>query len=373
MNVNPYYFWQLAQDINDYPGTPVPIDAVQPCNFVVYDAGFYGGSQSGRDEVWNAILLAEDQFRNYAGYFVAPSYACDEWSFRYGDHRGHIRLRNAKIKALGKEALTLLGTVSVSPVDSSGNPLDITDENGDGLLDTTTIRIPVQSGVSADEISVYFRESDWVNGTTRCRNEIRPIRVKETAGQWVITFSSWMMVKPKLHTGLPQRPLDPENLSIYATSVDVYRRWTDPSTAIVAQRKNRYQCRCGQTEDCYVCENAEACIVNAERGMIEIKWSGAECCHLCTERLCINYLSGDCGNESLIARLAAAYLGRDVCCGGNPEIKYWMADYIATDDRGKVVTSLSDYEKSNQFGTRRGQVDAFRYLRTRRAIKAIRI
>ena len=367
--VNPYYGFQMAQDINDYPGTPIPLDAVQPCNWLVYNSGLYGGSQAGRNEIWDALLLAEQKFHRFTGYWSSPTFDCDEWSYKKAYIGGPIRLKNAKLKSIGREAFTLLQSVTISAATA------IADANNDGILDTITFTIPVQAGVSVSEIAVYFSQEDW-NGDDRCRHEIRPISVRTVGANWEISFSSWMAVRPKLYVGFPQSALNPENLSIYALKFDVYRRWSDPTAAIVAWRKNIPCSCCSNTGECYTCYNVDACIVNAERSIIEIRPKVSNenfCCPVCTQRLCIHYLSGDCDNDNLIARLASAELGRDICCGGNTEIKYWMQDFVGVTSSGKLTTVLNARELSNPFGTRRGQIEAYRYLLNRRATKAIRI
>lgn len=378
-----YAFWQLGQWRRDYPQTVIPInDAIAPCAQFVYERCHQECTIAGRDQICKAIEKADRAFLDYMRYPSTPTALCAEFFFGRGDHclnvsgsrpfrGGPLQLPHYKIKQLGKETLAKLQTLTFDPA------TQLTDTNGDALYDRATITLakPLMDGateVAADEIALFFVEADRGNSNC-CRWEIRDLTVKETTTEFVITVNSWVMVKPHVYDSYrmidqDEDIHDPQNVTIYPTQLDLYRRWVDTTQAVTLYRKP-VTCSCGREvgDACYECETIDACILSAEQGLINVTLPNLDdcgCCPKCVERLCVRYAAGSCNEEELIANLAASYLPGDVCC--NPtRIKHSQAEYVAVSERGKLMTTLSAAEMANPFGTRRGQVDAYRELRAR--------
>lgn len=372
MCVNPYYGFQLAQDRGAYRSTPIPITAGMPCSELIYENPTQGGQISGRSWIWNAILTADEKFHHFTRYWPVPTQVCDEYNFQRPYSDGLIRLRDAKIKALGQETFTLIDTLTI--VDA--NFLDL---NNDSLYDTVRLTYTIPASVTdLDEITVFLAADDREYVDSFCRAQVRPVKVKRIDATTVrLDLPIFSLVRPILYRGYAVDPIDPALITNFVSQVEIYRKWIDPSKAITIMRRTDTDCLCdSSSEECYDCENVDACIVNAEDGLIRVdmRGDGSSCyCRKCAHRMCIHYVAGDCGYPELIARLAAAELRGDICCGTSPEVRYWQADYIGVDARGKVTTSLLVSEQGNQFGTKRGQVEAYRYLRERRKFKAVRI
>lgn len=355
--VNPYYFWQFAQLRTVYPMTDIP-QYDTGCNPVVYERCTGGCNVAGRNEVLSAILSAEQAFRDQAGYWPSLQPDYDEHYFPRGFRGGRIQLRSSKVKQLGRLKLESIQIEALEDV-------AIQDTDGDGLPDSVALTIAPIAGMSIDELAVFFVDGD--QAFDDCRNEIRPITAKESNGQWVLTWPAWLSVKPRVYRDWRQPILDPLDPTLYPTHVHLFRRWVDPSEAVVIMRKP-VQCGCDRTGECYVAECADACILSHEEGIVEINLpAGCGCCNQCFDRLCVHYVSGECDSPELrllLARLAAAYIGRDICCGEmSGEVGYWQADYVGVSDRGRTVTTLTDAERASAFGTRRGGIEMYRYLR----------
>lgn len=359
MSHNPFYFWQLAQKKVDYPGTPIPDDGV--CNPLAYKKGWQEGTV-GRDEVYRAIIEAEQQFSEFAGYYPFPTYDCYEQAYycTRTDGRLRFKLPHKKIIEIGAEQLDLVQTLTIDDT-------AYTDRDGDGIIDWFEITIPDES---AANLTLFFIEDDWCDKPL-CRNEIAPLCFEQSGDDVIVSGHSWLLVKPILYGNQTTVALDPNDLAIYADQLQIYRRTTYAAGAVRILSKP-WACNCSTSEECYEAEDAELCIVNAEQGVVELKVDHC-CCIRCIDKICVNYLSGDCGNESLIARLAAANLGRDVCCCENKETAYWMQDFVTVDSRGRIATPLNQVQASNFFGTRRGQLEAFRMLRRKQSLNLARL
>lgn len=360
MSFNPYYFWQQAQDPNTYTDTVIPIDPFSTCSEIVYNLGLLGGSSAGRLEAWNAIKIAEEAFHDFTGYWPGPTQGCDEFSFN--PYRGgKLRLRSGKLIQLGKEVTTELVTV---PVATS----DITDEAGDGVPDTVTVFTP-DDGNGVTGLHIHFSEDVWLN-SDRCYHEIQPAEFTTDGTTITITFPSWIFIRPTLYRGFNQGPVDPSDPAVYATEIVLSRVTVDEDQAVEVCYREDPGCSCQPVVECCTCAPRSACIVNASIGLIEILPEALENCGCpkCIERVCVHYVSGECDNLWL-ARLAAAYLGREICCKTNSEIDYWQEDYVGVDGSGRIVTPLMESERANPFGTRRGHVETFRFYRKKRIRK----
>lgn len=376
-----YPYWQLGQWRRDYPRTVIPVnEGTAPCAQFIFERCHQECTIAGRDQICKAIERADRAFLDYMRYPSAPSALCAEFFFGPGDHclnvtgqkpfrGGTLQLPHYKIQQLGKETLTYLQTLTFDPA------TQLTDQNSDAIYDRATITIakPLMAGtVAADEITIFFVEAD--RGNSRCcRWEIRDLTVKETATEFVITAPAWVMVKPHVYDSYKMIEQDedihdPANLTIYPVQLDLYRRWVDTTQAVTVHRKP-VACSCGRQvgDACYECETIDACLLSAEQGLIDVRLPSlgdCGCCPKCVERLCVHYVAGSCNEDDLIAKLAAAYLHGDACCKPST-IAYWQADYVAVSERGKLMTTLSAAEMSNPFGTKRGQVEAYRQLRAR--------
>lgn len=366
------HFFQFSQDTRLWPNTPIPIEATQPCHPLVYEYGSQGGDISGRKQIYDAILRADEEFYNYTRFWPVPTQMCDEFSFKQGHSGGTLRLSSGKLKGIGR--LTFTHFVNVPLLDAMFQDLD-----GDGVIDHAVFTVDTPT-FNPKELRAFIGQENWNCDAADCYNKIDGICLKPVVGDTAIItveLPVYRLVKPSILDGYSQKPIDPNDLENYVDSLDLYREWINPATAITIMRRTDAGCACGaETDACYACENVEACVVNAERGLIRLKMRGSDnpCyCTKCAHRVCISYVAGDCGHPAIIAHLAATYLCKSLCCSASEELKHWQADYVGVDNRLRITTSLSTLELQNPFGTLRGQIDAYRYLRWRRQHKAVRL
>jgi hypothetical protein len=261
------------------------------------------------------------------------------------------------------------------------------DADGDGYDETATVTCNTTL-TQACNVKVYF------DGNTTPEWEIRPARTKEiSGGVFTATFWSWQLIDPDLWDALPTEPQPTaENLetSIYVSVVDVHREYTDfsrPSAFFYWEQKPGG------------CSSAScaACELDVQQGCLHIRdyatglcvpvpgtynatngnWDRGtlEACRA-PDLMKIYYLSGDIDDRftqgvdcdplshfwaETITWLATARLGRPLCsCNQVTRMAYFLQEDLAQTGPDEPSHTLSEDILTNPFGTRRGEVRAWR-------------
>lgn len=377
--LRPHPFWQLGQQSANYVNSPIgyPAEAAGDCDKFTYQYHWQGNQQSGRWDIWMQIVDAEKQFYEYTGFWPSARFGCAEVRFDRPHRYGPIALPAKKIKQIGRERFVMVEAVIVADT-------DIFDSDGDGIADKFIVCVDWPTDASGTaipvgELHLFHPAASWVDSRQKWFYEVRPVRfTANSSGKLCIEGPAWLLVKPGLYEGYGQGVLDVMDKTVFEQSLELYRQWVDPTGAVTLLRKPQHECHCGCTGDyddsCLRCTPGQACVVNAEVGIIELRWSQIACaCQQCVDGICIHYYGGDCGWESKLAHLVAANLAENVCQCGNPEVTRWQEEYISPDSRNRLTTVLSFTELQNLFGTKRGQLEMYRALRIHRRIDAARL
>lgn len=370
-----WYGWQWAQDRNFHKSTPIPMDASMPCATLVYESYVLGefspeadGSRlgAGREDIWESIRQADISFREFMGFWPRPVQVTEEIQI------GHLRdsvfqLSTKKIQALGQIRLTRKAVIVIN------KSIDYIDLNNDGIYDQLKLEIDLPTGVDLKGLTLVFPEDQWLSEEF-CRHEICPTIFKVVGTDRLsITVPARLLHPPTEYLVDPQSPIDPSNLDNFTDTVELWYRDIDPTKQITISRLPNNCGYCQSTDVCYTCENIEGCIVSSNLSQIRLKPSGGDDCFCpsCTDKICVHYIAGDCGWDQLIARLAAARLGKNLCCSPSPEISYYQEEYVSVNSvTGRILSPLSEIERANFFGTRRGEIEAYRALRRNRMYSA---
>jgi hypothetical protein len=311
-----------------------------------------------------------------------------------------IKTSYGKIIEPGQRAVTYIGTAT-----AQGAPCSKTfsDEDGDGFDETVTVSCTGVTTTDECEIKVYFADHDgdpeW---------EIRPPRTREiAAGTFTATFYAWQLIDPDLWERFPThayggtQPIDLDDPTSFVTEVDIYREYNDPTaTSAVLYWEPEPSaigggavCSCGGT-GCVRCTLTEqdgcATIRNAELGVLTVApgtydeddgaWEAAswsvcrdpdevKVYYYCGNLSELNRAGRRCTGLSdqwarVIAHLAAARLRRPLCdCSGASALVDWLQTDVALGTREQTYTVLWD-DLSNPFGTRRGEMEAYRHCRS---------
>lgn len=420
IGLHPYWFWNLTTSGVEprYPNN----DASSICERYIKKYSWQGAEYLGRDEVESAIETAERKLRDYLGYAIAPEYREETvlWPRYYDptltrwanwDTSGRfisvaLPFGSGRVQALGTELLTLVGTVT-----TAGATLVFSDANGDGLNDTFTATIATTE-TDPDKIAVYLAAADRLDNEAISEKwRIRPVKVQISAGTATIKGAYWLLAKPILYEGILTQPLDPQTVSNFVSSLLVYVRSTEPdgTTTDTAQGTVIWETRpCHGWFCCCACCSEDPgyspadssldpsaigiaiarvglrdpvmgrvtvgeAVLNATTGIWSaMNWSA---CHE-PDRVTVRYLAGhplENGQvaqkyQVMVARLAAAEMTKPICgCdSANKLIHHWSFDLARTAGNNDERFAISANDLDNPFGTRRGQVAAWREVRNLR-------
>jgi hypothetical protein len=408
LGFNPFHAFGVA-------GTTVPADS--GCDTLVRRYEWQNSDAVGHKAIEEAITHAEARLAEYLGFSVAPHYVTetvnwptrDDGLLRSGPFGSDgrwltVQLGEGYVRAVGVESLTLIATANITYSDSDGDTID----------DTFTVSAAT-SVTDASEIAAYFSAGDRFNGwgsTTAVgdRWRVQPVQVTISGGTVTIRGSKVLCVKPIKYEGVANigaNGLEPTTAANFATTLDIYRRFTDATgtTAATAQAVITWETRPSHGWWC-CCDSctapatafsgspfdpaatAQAVARVAIRDAIHGIVAPAEAAYDSTtqifsslswtvcdqpDRVTIRYLAGfPLGSDgqmqepyrTIVARMAAAELTRPVCgCdSANRELYRWQFELSQT-ARGDELFSISPEDLNNPFGTRRGQVYAWKMVR----------
>lgn len=396
IHFHPWHFWQWA-NTNQVPVTSSTNDLIRQYAWQDYDC-------LARDSVKRAIIDAETRLFEHLNYWVMPKYTEETVNWPqypqknllrggYSDPSGRwiaVRLPESRIKSLGVEALQEI---------ELGADVEYSDADGDGVLDTFTVTI-VSSSVTSKEVAVYFAEADRFTGEApNERWRIKPVRVEIGADTTTITGRAWTVARPILYEGINNESIDPSIEANYISTVDVYRRYTytegttrDTAQAVLIWENSPYPEWCRSTTDPSAIGYAIArgVIRDSNNGIIGISqvvydedkelWYAADFdAYRPPDRVIVRYLAGhdtDYQNNMqsrmryMVSRLAAAELQRRTASRSEAhrQLYYWQED-LARSSGNDVFGYISREDLNNPFGTRRGQVAAWKEMKMNRQLR----
>lgn len=381
----------------------------------IYQHPWQDHDATSREDIAREIALAEQEIADYLGWWVAPRWIAQDVNMFPRFHRPEyysgsgvnvrfqlkgLKTDYGKIIEPGQRAVTFIGMA-----EAQGAPCSKTfsDEDGDGFDETVTVSCTGVTTTDECEIKVYFEghngEPEW---------EIRPARTRAIAGgTFTATFYAWQLINPDLWEAFPLHSeggtpvVDLDDATSYVTEVDIYREYNDPTaTSAVFYWEPEPSdlafggiCNCCGGTGCTRCalteQNGCATIRNAELGYLTAApgtyddddgaWNSAgwsvcrdpdqvKMYYYCGDLSELNKAGRRCVGLSdqwarIIAHLATSRLRRPLCdCSGVSSLVDWLQTDLALSTREATYTVLWD-DLSNPFGTRRGEMDAYRHCR----------
>ena len=220
--------------------------------------------------------------------------------------------------------------------------------------------------------------------------QLRPITVTKIGNIATITIKRWLCADPDQWD--TATPIDATDVTNLLGTVDVYRRWIDPSQQIVlAWEPGISGCGCLNTDSCAACQQATcyACAIRRDYTIGFVGWQASTWnvatgeydrdtgCWPYNRHPDYAYISYEHGfpNDNqrymsqrwvqTVAELAAANIPDYVTdTTTQPDILYhWREDMAVANDQGKHrIMDMGDL--FTPFGTRRGQVEAWRAVKS---------
>ena len=364
-----------------------------------------------RDKVSHESLLltikqCEDDIMEAVGYPLCPTWIVEEVRTypRYyrremfgdgldirGGHKGMV-LEYGKVIAGGQRALATAGpTVAIVPT--------YLDLDGDGFFETARVSF-VTTLTDPMQIKVYFTDMDgdqeW---------EIRPCRSKTiVAGTFTADFYTWQFIDndsreeyPAAGEGLSPIDISGDPPTNVVVEVDVYREYNDTTDTMAqfiweSSPNANIPCPCCTGTGCAACGLTfqDACfdVRNPAAGLVA-PWPGTwdsdnsewdvVSFSVCREPDMVKfwYYAGEYNQKFLktkefdplsrqwqriIARMATARLDRPLCSCGQLSA---MVDDLQIDlavNSGDVSRLISFDFMDNPFGTKKGEVEAWRFV-----------
>jgi len=400
--LHPWHFWQLAGE------SLYPLSA--DCNDLVYQYAWQANDSAAREQIRTAIESAEARLREHLRYSIAPHYVVEtlpvaRWydvrlnRYQYTGADGRwltCQLSEGKIRHVGTETRTLIGTVAVT----------YSDADGDGLNDTFTTAATATTVTDVTEIEVMFAAADrWDGSAAGDQWVVKPVTVTISGGNVTVKGRAWQAVEPVRYEA--GAVIDPTVAGNFVTTLEIYRKYintagttTDTAQAVLTWETRPYPswagvC-CGTGVDngsdpaAYATALARVNIRDADKGIVSFgeaiydttnaEWFAVNMSQCRPpDRITIRYQAGDApdaqGNvsqkwQTIAARFGAAELGKRVCaCESANRLVYeqQIDRAFAGDARvEKFTTSQSDLD--SPFGTREGQLYAWRNVRNLRQL-----
>jgi hypothetical protein len=382
------------------------------CNDIWLQQSWMGSDVVSREDLAREINEAEREMRNYLGWSVAPDwfvqeirefprhYRRDGWR-RFGrnvrSERVGVKTRWGRVVSGGQRATTAV---------EEGATVTYSDEDGDGFAETATV---TATTTLTNEFEI-FAFTAGKNAAEEWR--IRPARSKSISGDTItLTFWSWQMIDPDLWAAMPTNDISAIDLSgleetpVVSTNlvdtVDIYRVYNDNTTTSVQffweplPADTLLDCIIDSSGDtvAYDTQTGTLSIRNAVIGVVvpvpatynsdDEEWEQDDY----TKKrdpdfIKIYYYAGEMSNAYLddraysplsdywakaIAQLATARLERPLCSCGNTEAlaDKWQRD---TAVMGETSYQTSPQDMDNPFGTRYGEILAWRKVKQERRV-----
>lgn len=365
------------------------------CSQVWKEHAWQESDAVSRDDVTLAIHQAEDEFADLLNYKVLPDWISGErhqtpkpadrslYNKMAMDLQGfnlNLPLRWGHFIEGGVKTLTLIDddvTVTYS------------DEDGDGCHETATITF-LTTVTDEQQLAVFYPDRNTSNW------EIRPFRTATiVAGTATMTFWKWQFVIEDLIEAVEPGPVPDDDGANFLRTVDVYRRWSDPTnTCYLIWDPQAGSC----STECCDQETQNACLVvrdyekswvgyqPAEYSLITESWTAEDLAvgrnpdqiHVCyfagyrDQRKPYPVLQMDNEFERAIAYYSLTLLNRAMCSCNSIESlhKHWTTD-LAMRTPGGTNYDTNAKILDNPLGTTRAAVNAWNLINRRLLARAV--
>lgn len=390
------------------------------CTTVWWQYSWQAHDKVGREDLAEEIRNSEREVAEVLGFWPAPQWIDDEVHIFPRHHRRDVidyatNVRNyrksiiakwGKFIEQGQRATTLISTPTVV----------YSDADGDGFNELATVTATLTAAQAAFDVCEF---KIYIAGMGAAQEwEVRPLLSRSIVGTTLtLTVNSWMLLDPDLQEALPNAAGDPTAINMdvaanFVTTVDIYREYNDttvqssqffwetgPENILLNACSS-----CGSTlvnNDCPACslrfQNGCAYVRDVDRGIIvptpatydsdDGRWE-EDLFAICREpdQVKLWYKAGDVDSRFLagtscqempeywaqaITWLAATRVERPFCmCTNVQAVQQRLRVDLRQSDPDGPTYFLTEEEARNPFGTRRGELMAWRRLRKLSRVRA---
>lgn len=377
------------------------------CQHMQFQHEWQDSDAVSREEIARVIAEAESKIENALGYKLAPTWEMDEWkpTDRYYQPEQYNWLasdiRGYRHTVQANWGYFISGGIQAKTLITAGAAIVYTDSNSDTYKETATVGPIATTVVDPNEIAIFYPgksgDDTW---------EIRPTNVAISGGSVTITFRRELVVKEDLLEAFDVDDAGAEgtNDAHFLSTVDVYRRYNDPQTqaSFLWEPLATNWCASCNGSGCAACAYSAqtGCLItrgdprrsivgyfpaewdNTNKEFDSVGWAVSRQ----PDIVRLFYYSGwrnktqryinrmDPEWERTVAYMAASMLDRPPCSCGADVWKRWRDDFALNNGdadglpqfrtptgSGRVVDILN-----NDFGTRRGEIYAWRKVQKAR-------
>lgn len=413
LGYNPWHFW--GWDTSSVRAM------TSKCNGMVMEYAWQDADITGRSDMRREIERAEQRLKNVLGYRPGPEFV--EATIRYPAYFDARMTRYADVDARGRRLAVQVGEGLIRAVGKMTRqavliaaPVVYSDTDGDGLNDTFTVTVAGGAALipNLSEVAIYVPTGDRTGDVTISeRWRIAPIQARVSGLNLIITGRAWVMAKPILYEGLlASGGIDPLVPANYLSTVSLYRLYADPNGYTVDDSQAVLIWESLPLPGCAIacCGGVPALssdpdavgyavarsgirdarlgyltpgesVISSNGAWIETGWSNCRQ----PDRVIIRFQAGaqlDAldgpspsipsalpGNnirfDEVITRLAIAQMTRRLCAceDANQEWYRWQFDLSRAAGANDEQYRISEADLGNPFGTRAGEVYAWRQVR----------
>lgn len=341
------------------------------CGMPFLQHSWQSADRIGREEIAQAISDAEYMFAREIGFWPLPKYIPNEFSTLKMNKNWYMRpvvqCQYGYVVSVGTQVKTLLGTINIV----------YSDADGDGYSETATMAVAT-TVTDPDEIVVYYP------GFNTDPYEIRPINVSIAGGVATITCRRELLYLDDLVEVLNPQSFDGAQDTNFLATVDVYRKYIDPSDQGLLKWVEPLCNQCGGA-GCDACTSSTQTVCSnildkrlALLRLTEAAWSVdhydiVECTECRNpDQAYVSYLAGWGTSlktmspefERAITYLAVSQLDRQLCACDNIKAfaGRWQEDLALrhSSTSGSQSFGFSPKVFDNPFGTTKGALYAWK-------------
>lgn len=254
----------LGMDPRHFNQITTTAKPVQTCDVVWKQYAWQENNQMSREDVALGILQAERLIEDYVGYHLLPSWEVDERvtvtkaAIPEVVNVSFLNARRFPMTFLTRRGHIISGGIEGKTLLQANAPVTYEDLDGDDYPETATILATVPAGTDPQEIAVFVPgeagHDEWelrpLNNPLNRRRSVTVVGTEAT-----IVMQRELLVDPDLVAALNPGPVDGSMDMNFLSTVDVYRRFNDPSQQVTLMWSPREgdSCACNGSTTCPTC------------------------------------------------------------------------------------------------------------------------